>query len=87
MLYNDDTRLIDLTVGELKDLFSQLMPQPVKKEPIDLVYGRAGLCELLGYSQSTVQRLINSGKLKKATFKTGRKVAYDRAMVLEALRC
>ena len=86
MLYNDETRLIDLTVGELKDLFSQLMPQPVKKEPVEMVYGRAGLCTLLGISASTAQKLINSGKLKKATFKTGRKVAYDKAIVLESLK-
>lgn len=86
MEYNENTRLIDLTVGELRDLFSQLIPTPVKKEPVEIVYGHKGLCELLGVSPSTAQRWVSSGKLKKATYKIGRKVCFDKAQVLEILK-
>lgn len=85
MEYNENTRLIDLTVGELRDLFSQLIPTPVKKEPVEIIYGYKGLCELLGISYSTAQRRVSSGKLKKAMYKTGRKVCFNKAMVLDVL--
>lgn len=85
MEYNENTRLIDLTVGELRDIFSQLIPTPPKKEPVEVVYGHKGLCDLLGVSTSTAQRLVSSGKLKKATYKTGRKVCFNKSQVLDIL--
>lgn len=85
MEYNENTRLIDLTVGELRDIFSLLMPTPVKKEPVEIVHGTRGLCDLLGVSSATAQRLVSSGKLKKATYKIGRKNCYNKALVLDIL--
>lgn len=86
MEYNNDTRLIDLTVGELKDLFSQLMPAPTVKKEIKLIHGNKALGKFLNISPSSVQRLIATGKLKKATYRTGRKVSYDGSMVLELMK-
>ena len=85
MEYNENTRLIDLTVGELRDIFSQLIPTTPKKEPVEIVYGTHGLCDLLGVSSATAQRLVSAGRLKKAMYKTGRKVCFNKAMVLDIL--
>ena len=78
----DDTRIIDLTVGELKTLLKKDAPV-VKKEEKRLVYGRAGIAELFGCSLSTAQRIKDSGKIKKAITQVGRKIVVDADKALE----
>ena len=78
----DDTRIIDLTVGELKTLLHKDAPV-VKKEEKRLVYGIKGIAELFGCSISTAQRIKDSGKIKKALTQVGRKIVVDADKALE----
>ena len=45
--FSDDTRLIDLTVGELKTLIESLAPKTQVIEEKKYVYGYKGLASLL----------------------------------------
>lgn len=78
----DDTRIIDLTVGELKTLLKKDAPI-VKREEKRLVYGIKGIAELFGCSISTAQRIKDSGKIKKALTQVGRKIVVDADKALE----
>ena len=57
----DDTRLIDLTVGELKELFGSLIPKNEIVAPAktgqNLVYGIKGIMDLFHCSETTAYRL------------------------------
>lgn len=78
---SDDTRLIDLTVGELKALIGSL---PVKQEVQSvssssnnrLVYGLQGIADLFGCSINTATKLKN-GVIRKAVSQVGRKIVVD----------
>jgi hypothetical protein len=82
---SDDTRLIDLTVGELKELFVSLMPKNATPAPANtgknLVYGIKGIMELLHCSETTAYRL-KSGVLQKAVRQVGRTIVVDADMAL-----
>ena len=78
----DDTRIIDLTVGELKALLQNDTPV-IKVDEKKLVYGIRGIAELFGCSISTAQRIKNSGKIKKALTQVGRKIVVDADKALE----
>ena len=78
----DDTRIIDLTVGELKTLLKKDAPI-VKREEKRLVYGIKGIAELFGCSISTAQRIKDSGKIKKGLTQVGRKIVVDADKALE----
>lgn len=82
---NDETRLIDLTVGELKELFSGLMSKNDTSVHADtgknLVYGIKGIMDLFHCSEATAYRL-KSGVLQKAVRQVGRKVVVDADMAL-----
>ena len=80
MILNDDIRLIDLTVGQLRALLSEASPRDG-----EMVYGLKGLAELLGVSLSTAQSLRNSGRIKSATVQSGRKLAFRKHKVLDIL--
>lgn len=51
-----------------------------------LIYGLAGLSRLLNCSHVTAQRIKNSGKLKGCFSQVGRKIVFDEAKVLTALK-
>ena len=74
---SDDTRLIDLTVGELKELFESLVPKitPVvptqSKSEKRLVYGLKGIKELF------------HGPIKRAVSQSGRTIVVDVEMALK----
>lgn len=52
--FSDDTRLIDLTVGEFKDLCNSLIPKPKEEENDEIVYGLDGLAKILVYQKSSI---------------------------------
>lgn len=85
---SDDTRLIDLTVGELKELFESLVPKitPViptqSKSEKRLVYGLKGIKELFHVSDSTARKLKN-GPIKRAVSQSGRTIVVDVEMALK----
>lgn len=81
----DDTRLIDLTVGELKELFGSLIPKNEIVAPAktgqNLVYGIKGIMDLFHCSETTAYRL-KSGFIKKAVRQVGRMIVVDADMAL-----
>lgn len=85
---SDDTRLMDLTVGELKELFENLVPKisPVvptqSKSEKRLVYGLKGIKELFHVPDSTVRKLKN-GPIKRAVSQSDRTIVVDAEMALK----
>lgn len=81
----NDTRIIDLTVGELRSLLAQAIPAPVIQEKKErrLVYGLKGLAELFHCSTQSAYNLKRSGKINKAITQEGRKIIIDADLALE----
>ncbi len=52
--FSDDTRLIDLTVGDLKELITSLISKIKQIEEKRYVYGLQGLADLLRVSPKTL---------------------------------
>jgi hypothetical protein len=55
----------------------------IEEKPRKLVYGIAGLAELIGCSVPTAQKLKNSGKI--SFIQQGRKIIFDADRVLAEL--
>lgn len=58
----DETRLTDLTIGELKSVLSNIIRDTmsgcdVKDKEQDYVYGLKGICQLFGRSKNTAAKL------------------------------
>lgn len=79
----DETRIIDLTVGELKSILRSEAPKEEKVPERRIVYGLKGIAEIFDCSISTAQRIKNSGKIKKAITQVGRKIIVDAEKALE----
>lgn len=80
---SNDTRIIDLTVGELKGLIASVIPVPETKKEKKLVYGLDGLAKLFGCSKSAAYELKRSGKIDKAITQQGRKIVVDSELALQ----
>lgn len=85
---NPNTRIIDLTVGELMELInSQVVqveaPQVQHKR---LVYGIAGIAQLFNCSMTTANRIKASGKIDKAISQHGRTITVDAEYALELMK-
>ena len=80
MDFSANTRIIDLTVGELVDIIRDSIPQPVVA-PVEANrmydYGIAGIARTFGCSLSTAKRIKASGKFKDAIRQTGRTIIID----------
>ena len=60
-----ETRIIDLTVGQLMDLIAKAQAPVVEKKPEQtkrLVYGISGIAQLFNCSMTTANRIKASGK-------------------------
>ena len=81
-MLNPNTRIIDLTVGELVDLIrettaavaSSTMPE---QKPRNLEYGIAGIARIFNCSMATANRIKASGKIDDAITQTGRIIVID----------
>ncbi len=85
---SDDTRLIDLTVGELKELFG-IVSKGVPGGFLGLmgakkryVYGIKGIKELFHCSDASARR-FKSGVIKKAVSQHGRTIVIDVDLALK----
>ena len=87
-LITSDTRIIDLTVGQLMELLEQKQaPAEIKEEPEKakrLVYGIAGIAQLFNCSMTTANRIKASGRIDDAITQHGRIIVVDadKALVL-----
>lgn len=89
-----NTRVIDLTLGELLDAIDARIRETRKKEdaqgedsnmpkPKRFVYGLKGLQKLFGCSKTTASRIKASGKIDKAITQVGALIIIDADMALE----
>lgn len=80
-----DTRIIDLTVHELRELIRSEIPQQSEqpKSEKKLLYGLDGIAEIFNCSRTTAQRIKNSGVLDKAITQVGRKITINVDKALE----
>lgn len=77
--YTDNTKLSELTVGELRDLVRAVLTESVQTRRT--VQGLSGLADLLGVSPSTVKRY--RALLKPAIAQRGRTIVVDADKALQ----
>ena len=89
MKINDNTRVIDLTLGDFLDIVETRVRQvlngttPNEAEKRRYVYGLKGLMTLLGCSKTTASRLKQSGKLDAAITQCGSLIIIDAEKTLQ----
>ena len=91
MNINPNTRIIDLTVGELVDIIKETMSTQIASSPMpeqpkrNLEYGIAGIARIFNCSISTANRIKASGKIDDAIKQIGRIITIDvdRALQLK----
>lgn len=86
---NPNTRIIDLTLGELLDAVEDRVRAVLANKPSKqdgerrYVYGLKGLAKLLGCSKTTASRIKTSGKIDKAITQIGALLIIDADLALE----
>lgn len=87
---NYNTRLIDLTLGEVLDAIETRIKailnatqQEEAKPTKRYVYGLKGLMNLLGCSKTTASRLKSSGKIDEAITQVGALIIIDADKALK----
>lgn len=80
MEINFNTKLSELTVGELLDLLRGTMGDNLGQSSI--VHGIAGLADLFGVSYTQAKRIKASGLLDSAISQRGRTILVDREKAL-----
>lgn len=89
MRVNEDVRVIDLTVGELKEIIREIVRTSAPEEDTrkkEYAYGIKGLTEIFGCSEVTARRIRKSGVVDGAITKLGRKIVIDKEKALELAR-
>lgn len=90
-MYNLNTPIWQLTVGEFLELAEKNQVKVAKKTTTDsfpkknLIYGIKGLAKLLECSTTTAQKIKNSGVIDKAISQFGRKLIIDADLVLKLM--
>lgn len=82
---SNETRLIDLTVGELRALLQNAIPVNNPPESKEYVYGLKGIAELFHCSYTEAYRIKRSGKIDKAIKQNGRKIITDAKKSIRTL--
>lgn len=88
-MYSDNDRVIDLTVKDLKNLFSHWQKSIVNNtnaKPISAKkqIGIAQLCELFGFSKATVYNWVSQRLIPYS--KVGRRLLFDLAEIEEWIK-
>lgn len=90
-MYNPNTPISFLTVGDLMDIVNKCVSEQVKLIPEPnveerkFVYGLKGLADLLGCSVVTAHKIKNSGVIDKAITQIGKKIIVDSDKALELI--
>ncbi|WP_262918230.1 DUF3853 family protein [Parabacteroides faecalis] len=91
-MYNPNTPISFLTVGDLMDIVTKCMSEQVKLIPEPdveerkFVYGLKGLADLLGCSVVTAHKIKNSGVIDNAITQIGKKIIVDADLALNLIR-
>ncbi|UWF79554.1 MAG: Protein of unknown function (DUF3853) [Bacteriophage sp.] len=80
---SNDTRLVDLTVGELKAVLQSSMSVQKSDGQKKLVYGLQGLADLLHCTKRHASKIKSSGILDEAIKQRGRTIVIDSDLALE----
>lgn len=86
---NDNTRIIDLTLGELLDAVEERVKETLagktqhNEKKKRYVYGLKGLAQLFGCSKTTASRIKTSGKIDKAITQVGALLIIDADLALD----
>ncbi len=90
MKINSNTRIIDLTLGELLEAVENRVKDVIAGKPDKeataekhYVYGLKGLARLLGCSKTTASRIKTSGKIDKAITQIGALLIIDADLALK----
>ena len=83
-----DTRIIDLTVAQLKEVIDRAVEESLaRRQPQDtqprLVYGIKGIAELLGVSERQARYIKASGQINRAIRQQGRTIVTDADLALQ----
>ncbi len=85
-----NTRVIDMTVGELLDLIKIQVdhPEEAAKPAItkNYEYGIAGIARIFGCSRTTACRIKASGVIDAAIVQTGRTIVVDPELALQLMK-
>lgn len=84
-MITNQTRVIDLTVGELRAIIDH--PHSELNEPkkdVRMLYGLDELGQLLGCGRAKASKLVNQGVFGDALFRVGRKIRIDAGKAMEA---
>ena len=85
-MYNMNTPIWQLTVGEFIELQKRFSNPPAKvetKREKRLVYGLKGIAELFNCSIVTAQKIKNEGTIDKAITQLGKKIIVDADLALK----
>lgn len=86
MEITSDTRIIDLTVGQLMDLFAKAQAPATQTQPKEekrLVYGISGIAQIFNCSMTTANRIKASGRIDDAITQHGRIIVVDANKALQ----
>lgn len=83
-----DTRIIDLTVAQLKEVIDRAVEESLaRRQPQDtqprLVYGIKGIAEIFGVSERQARNIKSSGVISRAIRQQGRTIVTDAALALQ----
>lgn len=83
-----NTRIIDLTVGELMELIEaaqteKTTPQAPTAPEKRFVYGIAGIAQVFNCSMTMANRIKASGRIDRAIMQNGRIIVVDADLALE----
>ncbi len=87
-MINPDTRIIDLTVAQLKEVIDRAVEDSLRRRQPEpdarrLVYGIKGIAELFGVSERQARYIKSSGTIRKAIKQQGRTIVTDADLALE----
>jgi len=84
-----NTRLIDLTAGELVELIRNTVADskclPVKQDR-EYEYGIAGIMKIFNCKSSKANQIKQSGIIDDAISQSGRKIVIDKVLALELMK-
>ena len=89
MEITNNTRIIDLTVGQLMEMLGKTQTvvadnMPTKEERV--YYGIAGIAQIFNCSLTTANRIKASGKIDRAISQYGRTIVVKADLALELMQ-
>lgn len=88
---SENTRVIDLTIGELMGYIKKSLPEIAAKDGDSgnehrLEFGLQGIATIFNCSISTANRIKASGRIDAAISQVGRKMVIDAEKALELMK-